>query len=115
MAVCERANLSWEQAERVVAQAAIQHHSQGAVRLSEVMTFVGVLVAVGGFALAAIFGLPMIAQFGAAYGLRLPFDGAFATGQPLVALALLVGGLVLVGFGAGVAYLYYHAAEEQAA
>jgi hypothetical protein len=115
MAVCERANLSWEEAERVVAQAAIQRHSQGTVRISQGMTFLGVLVAGGGFALAAAFGLPMMAQLGTPYGLHLPFDGTFATSQPALAIALFVGGIILVGFGAGMAYLYYHAAEEQAA
>jgi hypothetical protein len=115
MAVCERANLSWDEAERVVGQAAIQKDSQGAVRVSEGMMFVGILMAVCGFVLAAIYGLPMMAQVGAPYGLRLPFDGQFAIRQPALAVAIFVGGMSLVGFGASVAYLYYHAAEEQEA
>lgn len=117
LAVCERTDITWEEAERLVAQAGIERHSQQAALRSEIMMFVGVLVTVGGFSLSAIYGLPMLAQIASLSGfsLRLPFNGDFATHQPALAISFLAGGLLLVGVGAVIAYLYYHAAEEHEA
>ncbi|MFZ6030885.1 MAG: hypothetical protein ACOYYS_24525 [Chloroflexota bacterium] len=117
MAVCERTSLSWDQAARIVAQVAIQQHSRGAARASEAMMFVALAVTVGGFLLSAVYSLPLLAMLGEQAGMpfSLPFDGGFAIRTPALGVSLSAGGLLLVGIGAAVAYLFYHAAEEHEA
>lgn len=111
--ICEQTEVTWEEAERFVAEIAIQHHSKRAASTSEGLMIAGMVLALFGFLLAAISGLALLA-FGLPQ-MHFPFGTGILGENLLMTSGLFLLGMLMVGGGASLAYLYYHAAEEHEA